>query len=64
MSVYIVLGDIMLDHNIQGTSIKIANEAPIPVILSNSESYRVGGCGNVAMNMLALGANKIHLLAK
>jgi len=64
MSVYIVLGDIMLDHNIQGTSTKIANEAPIPVILSNSESYRIGGCGNVAMNMLALGAKKIHLFSK
>jgi len=64
MSVYIVLGDIILDHNIQGTSTKIANEAPIPVILSKSESYRVGGCGNVAMNMLALGAKKIHLFSK
>ena len=64
MSVYIVLGDIMLDHNIEGTSTKIANEAPIPVILSNSESYRIGGCGNVAMNMLALGAKKIHLFSK
>ena len=64
MSVYIVLGDLILDHNIEGTSTKIANEAPIPVILTKSESYRVGGCGNVAMNMIALGAKKIHLFSK
>ena len=64
MSVYIVLGDIMLDHTIQGTSIKIANEAPIPVILSKRESFKAGGCGNVAMNMIALGASKVHLFSR
>ena len=72
MSVYIqdaqpniiLLGDIMLDHTINGTSLKIANEAPIPVINSKNEKYSIGGCGNVLMNMLSLGANQVFLFGK
>lgn len=64
MSVYIVLGDIMLDHTIEGTSTKLANEAPIPVIHCTRDFYRVGGCGNVAMNMISFGAKAIHLFGR
>ena len=60
----ILLGDIMLDHNIQGTSTKIANEAPIPVIHSNNEVYQIGGCGNVLANLIALGCQKVFLFSK
>jgi len=59
----ILLGDIMLDHQIIGTCHKIANEAPVPVINYKSESFRIGGCGNVLMNMIALGATKIFLFS-
>ena len=59
----ILLGDIMLDHQIIGTCHKIANEAPVPVIQYKSENYRLGGCGNVLMNMAALGAKKIFLFS-
>lgn len=57
----ILLGDIMLDHEIIGTCHKIANESAIPVIQYKSEKYRLGGCGNVLMNMKSLGAKKIFL---
>jgi len=60
----ILLGDIMLDHNIQGTSAKIANEAPIPVIHDVKENYRIGGCGNVLNNLLALGTKTVFLFSK
>ena len=60
----ILLGDIMLDHNIQGMSTKIANEAPIPVINCTKETYSMGGCGNVLMNIFALGCKKVFLFSK
>jgi D-beta-D-heptose 7-phosphate kinase/D-beta-D-heptose 1-phosphate adenosyltransferase len=60
----ILLGDIMLDHNIEGTCTKIANESPIPVINSNREYYNLGGCGNVLMNLLALGADNVFLFSR
>lgn len=59
----ILLGDIMLDHQIIGTCHKIANEAPIPVIQYKSEQYSIGGCGNVLTNMIALGAKKVFLFS-
>lgn len=60
----ILLGDIMLDHTIQGTSRRIANEAPIPVINCTKEGYSIGGCGNVLANLFALGAKKVFLFSK
>ena len=59
----ILLGDIMLDHNIQGTSRRIANEAPIPVINCVKESYSIGGCGNVLANLFGLGAKTVFLFS-
>jgi len=60
----ILLGDIMLDHNIQGTCTKIANESPIPVVNFKNENYNLGGCGNVLMNLLALGATNVFVFSK
>lgn len=53
----ILLGDMILDHTIQGSSTKLANEAPIPVIHSTTEKYTLGGCGNVLNNLVALASN-------
>jgi len=60
----ILLGDIMLDHNIEGTCTKIANESPIPVVNTTREYYNLGGCGNVLMNLLALGADNVFLFSR
>lgn len=51
-----VVGDVMLDKYIFGEVSRISPEAPVPVIDVESESYRLGGAANVAMNLHALGA--------
>jgi D-beta-D-heptose 7-phosphate kinase/D-beta-D-heptose 1-phosphate adenosyltransferase len=60
----IVFGDIMLDVKLSGTVDKLANEAPIPVLLKQAENKYLGGCGNVLMNLQALGCNKLYIFSK
>lgn len=52
----LVIGDLMLDHYVCGDVHRVSPEAPVPVILMKSESYRAGGAGNVAANLASLGA--------
>lgn len=52
----LVVGDIMLDHYILGHCNRISPEAPVPVIEHESEHWTLGGAGNVARNLRALGA--------
>jgi len=54
-----VLGDIMLDVNIHGKVNRVANEAPIPIMVKESETRRLGGCGNVLMNLQGLGCDRL-----
>jgi D-beta-D-heptose 7-phosphate kinase/D-beta-D-heptose 1-phosphate adenosyltransferase len=54
-----VFGDLILDHTIFGETNKLANEAPIPVLLQKTDLWTLGGCGNVAANLVAMGANVI-----
>ncbi len=51
----LILGDVMLDEYMWGTVSRISPEAPVPVVAVRSESVRVGGAGNVATNVAALG---------
>lgn len=51
-----VIGDIMLDHYIWGTVGRISPEAPVVVVNVTKEDWRLGGAGNVARNLLGLGA--------
>ena len=53
----VVIGDIVLDHFIYGTSSRISPEAPVPIVNVQSESYRLGGAANVANNVRKLGAD-------
>jgi D-beta-D-heptose 7-phosphate kinase / D-beta-D-heptose 1-phosphate adenosyltransferase len=55
----IVVGDYMLDVVIAGTYTKFANEAPIPVFNEHSITHYLGGSGNVAANLTALGLQVI-----
>jgi hypothetical protein len=41
----ILLGDMMLDHNIKGYCNKIANEGPIPVVNVNNETNSIDKLG-------------------
>ncbi len=51
-----VVGDVMLDRYWQGGTERISPEAPVPVVKVNDQSMRVGGAGNVAVNITSLGA--------
>jgi D-beta-D-heptose 7-phosphate kinase / D-beta-D-heptose 1-phosphate adenosyltransferase len=52
----LVVGDIMLDRFVYGTVSRISPEAPAPVINTAAPEEVVGGAGNVARNIVALGA--------
>src|SRR6202162_5337512 len=52
----LVVGDVMLDEWVWGTVSRISPEAPVPVVSVNNHSFTLGGAGNVANNLRALGA--------
>ncbi|MFH1764533.1 MAG: PfkB family carbohydrate kinase [Gemmatimonadota bacterium] len=52
----LVVGDLMLDRYLIGSVDRISPEAPVPVVRVESESWALGGAGNVAANVVALGA--------
>ena len=51
----LVVGDIMLDAYLIGDADRISPEAPVPVVRIEKERYLLGGAGNVARNIVALG---------
>ena len=52
----LVVGDLMIDHYLWGSSERISPEAPVQVVNVDSESTVLGGAGNVINNLNALGA--------
>jgi len=54
-----VIGDLMLDEYIWGNVDRISPEAPVPVVEVQKELFKLGGAGNVANNLLSLGARVI-----
>ena len=52
----LVIGDLMIDNYIMGSSSRLSPEAPVPVIRPTSNYSIAGGAANVAMNMSSLGA--------
>ncbi len=52
----LVVGDLLLDHYISGTTDRTSPEAPVPVVLVRSEEFLPGGAANVARNISAAGA--------
>jgi len=51
-----VIGDVILDTWVYGTSHRLAREAPAPVVDRSHEEFAPGGAANTAMNLAALGA--------
>ncbi|MEP6749044.1 MAG: PfkB family carbohydrate kinase [Bacteroidota bacterium] len=51
-----VIGDVMLDTYWWGHVDRISPEAPVPVVLLDKREFRIGGAGNVALNLVSLGA--------
>src|SRR5512139_2027184 len=51
----LVIGDLMLDEYLWGKAERISPEAPVQVVDVRREELRIGGAGNVANNLVALG---------
>jgi len=51
-----IVGDFMLDRYVWGSATRLSPEAAVPVVDFVSETDCLGGAGNVAANMAALGA--------
>jgi len=52
----LVVGDLMLDRYWYGDTSRISPEAPVPVVHVGDSEERVGGAGNVALNIAHLGS--------
>lgn len=55
----LIIGDVMLDAYVWGKVERISPEAPVPVVIAQRREYRLGGAGNVILNVHALGATPI-----
>jgi D-beta-D-heptose 7-phosphate kinase/D-beta-D-heptose 1-phosphate adenosyltransferase len=55
------IGDLMLDEFVYGEVSRISPEAPAPVIAVQRSESNIGGAGNVARNVAALGARCIFV---
>lgn len=55
------IGDLMLDEFVYGDVSRISPEAPTPVIAVRRTEVMIGGAGNVARNLVALGTRCIFV---
>jgi D-beta-D-heptose 7-phosphate kinase/D-beta-D-heptose 1-phosphate adenosyltransferase len=55
------IGDLMLDEFVYGDVSRISPEAPAPVIAVKRSELMMGGAGNVARNLVALGARCVFV---
>ena len=51
----LIVGDVMVDKYIFGRVNRMSPEAPVPVVDADSFDARLGGAGNVALNIHAMG---------
>ncbi len=58
-----VIGDVMLDTYWWGHVERISPEAPVPIVALDRKEHRIGGAGNVALNLASLGAQVAILSA-
>jgi D-beta-D-heptose 7-phosphate kinase/D-beta-D-heptose 1-phosphate adenosyltransferase len=58
-STVLCIGDIMLDRYVYGNVSRISPEAPIPVMRLNATREMLGGVGNGANNIAALGGSAV-----
>lgn len=56
-----VIGDVMLDTYMWGDVDRISPEAPVPIVSLKNKDHRIGGAGNVALNIQSLGAKAFVL---
>ena len=53
----LVIGDLMIDHYLWGSTNRISPEAPVQVVNVDKETTVLGGAGNVVNNLVSLGAD-------
>lgn len=58
----LVVGDVMLDEYRIGEVARISPEAPVPIVRIHQERLALGGAGNVARNLVALGVGTTRLV--
>jgi len=54
-----IIGDVMVDSYLWGKVERISPEAPIPIVALRKRENRLGGASNVAINIMAMGANPV-----
>lgn len=55
----LIIGDLMVDSYVWGVIERMSPEAPVPVVRVQKREMRLGGAGNVVLNVKALGAEPI-----
>ena len=55
----LVIGDIIIDKYIYGTSTRLSPEAPVPVVTQERTEETIGGAGLVHANLLSLGVDSV-----
>ncbi len=55
----LIVGDVMIDRYLHGSVDRISPEAPVPVVHFLRQEDRLGGAGNVALNVAALGSEPV-----
>lgn len=55
----LIIGDVMIDSYQWGKVDRICPEAPVPICCVNKVENRLGGAGNVALNIASMGAKPI-----
>ena len=53
----VVVGDVMLDRYLFGSTSRISPEAPVPIVHVHETDERPGGAANVAVNLASLGVS-------
>jgi len=51
----VCVGDLMVDQFVHGEAARLSAEAPVPIMSHKSQTVMLGGAGNVARNIAALG---------
>ncbi len=57
----LIVGDVMIDSYLWGTTNRVSPEAPVPIVNITKKEHRMGGAANVALNIMSLGAIPIML---
>ncbi|WP_299579587.1 bifunctional ADP-heptose synthase [uncultured Sunxiuqinia sp.] len=55
----LVVGDAMVDSYLWGCVDRISAEAPVPIVTVQQREDRIGGAGNVSLNLQSLGATPV-----